>query len=125
MFYFPPDVAAPPPPISSLGPPKHVFYSVEAKGHQKRRVFTVWDVTAPMGRLVMCLGRLNHQNRPKRVPKGSLLMTLVDTFPITKQHPERDRSQVAFSLFFCCFLEGPTIDLLAPAQSKHSFSFSA
>ena len=78
-----------------------------------------------MARLVMCLGRLGHQNRPKRLPKGSLLMSLVDTFPITKQHPERDGSQVAFSLFFCCFLEGPTLDPLAPAQSKHSLPFSA
>ena len=92
----------------------------------KNVVFSrVLGVMAPMARLVMCLGRLGHQNRPKRVPKGSLLMSLVDTFPITKQHPERDGSQVAFSLFFCGFLEGPTLDPLAPAQSKHSLPFSA
>ena len=31
---------------------------------------------------------------------------------------ERVGSQVAFSSVFCCFREGPTLDPLAPAQSK-------
>jgi hypothetical protein len=61
----------------------------------------------------------------KIVPKGSLSMSLFVTFSIKKRPPERDGSQVAFSLFFCCFLEGPTLDPLAPAQSKHSLPFSA
>ena len=60
----------------------------------------------------------------KIVPKGSLLMSLFVTFSIKKRPPERDGSQVAFSLFFCGFLEGPTLDPLAPAQSKHSLPFS-
>ena len=30
-----------------------------------------------------------------------------------------------FSLCFCGFLKGPTLDPLAPAQSKHRFSFLA
>ena len=52
-------------------------------------------------------------------------MSFFDTCSIKKRHPERDGSQVGFSLFFCGFLEGPTLDPLAPAQSKHSLPFSA
>ena len=70
----------------------------------KNVVFSrVLGVMAPMGRLVTGLVHLGRQNHPKRNPKGSLLMSLVDTFSITKQHPERDRSQVAFSMFFVVF----------------------
>ena len=38
--------------------------------------------------------------------------------------PERVGSQVEFVRFLCGFLEGLTFDLLALAQSKHSFPFS-
>ena len=45
----------------------------------KNVVFScVKDVLAPMGRLVMCLGRLGHQKLSKRVPKASLLMSFFD-----------------------------------------------
>ena len=44
----------------------------------KNVVFSrVLGVLAPMGRLVMCLGRLGHQNRPKNVTQGSLLLYLL------------------------------------------------
>ena len=66
----------------------------------------VWCVMVPMGRLLVCLGRLGHQNHPKRVPQNSLLMSLFDTCSIKKRHPERDGSQVEFSLFFLWFSGG-------------------
>ena len=44
----------------------------------KNVVFSrVLGVMAPMARLVTCLGRLGHQNRPKSVPKASLLLFLL------------------------------------------------
>ena len=69
---------------------------------------------APMGSLVTCLVRLGHQNHPKSVPKGSLLLYLLACW---------FEGRVFFDI--CGFLEGPTLDLLAQAQSKRSFSFSA
>ena len=85
----------------------------------------VWGVMAPKASLVDCLGRLGLQNRAIMFPKGSLLMSRTDICSIKKRHPERDGSQIAFSLCCVCFLEGPTLDPLAPAQSKRSCSFSA
>ena len=88
----------------------------------KNVVFSrVLGVMAPRGRLVTCLGRLGQQNRPQGFPFD---VTFCHFFN-KKRPPERDGSQVAFSLFFCGFLEGPTLDPLAPAQSKHSLPFSA
>ena len=74
----------------------------------------VWGVMAPMGRLVMCLGRLGRQNRPKSVPKASLLLYLLACV---------FEGRVFFDI--CGFLEGPTLDPLAQAQSKRIFPFSA
>ena len=85
----------------------------------KNVVFSrVLGVMAPMARLVTCLGRLGHQNRPKGLPFDV-------TFSIKKRPPERDGSQVAFSLFFCDFIKGPTLAPPAPAESKQSLPFSA
>ena len=92
----------------------------------KNVVFSrVLGVMAPMGRLVMCLGCPGRQNRPKRIPTDSISMLRVDICFAKKRNPEQVVSQVAFSTFFCCFLEGPTLGPLAPAQSKHNFSCSA
>jgi hypothetical protein len=83
----------------------------------KNVVFSrVLGVMAPMARLVMCLGRLGHQNRPTMVPKGSLSMLFSHICSIKKQYPEHVGSQVWFSTFCCGFLEGPTLHPLAPAQ---------
>ena len=69
---------------------------------------------ARMGNLVTCLVRLGHQNRPKSVPKASLLLYLLACV---------FEGRVFFDI--CGFLEGPTLDPLAQAQSKRSLSFSA
>ncbi len=58
---------------------------------------------------------------PKCVQRASFGCHFLN-FSIRNKYPERDGSQVAFSLCFCGFLKGPTFDPLAPAQSKHSFS---
>ena len=68
---------------------------------------------APKASLVTCLGRLGHQNRPKNVPKGHLLLYLLACW----------FEGLGF-FAFCGFLQGPTLDPLAQAQSKQNLSFS-
>ena len=70
--------ACPPQPGSSLHPSNAYVLQCLTSWALKNVVFSrVWGVMAPMGRLVACLGRPGHQNRPKSIPKGSLLLYLL------------------------------------------------
>ena len=64
----------------------------------------------PKASLVTCLGHPGHQNRPRSIPKGSRLLYLLACW---------FEGRVFFDIWG--FLNGPTLDPLAQAQSKRSF----
>ena len=53
-----------------------------------------------------------------RQPPGLPFDIIFNTFLLKNVILERVGSQAAVSVFFCDFREGPTLDPLAPAQSK-------
>ena len=55
---------------------------------------------------------------PFRQPPGLPFEVIFSTFSLKNSILERVGSQAAVSVFFCDFREGPTLDPLAPAQSK-------
>ena len=97
-FTSPPQVAPPPPQTGHLDPSRSRVLQCLGSWAIKNVVFSyVWGVMAPMGKLVTCLGRLGRQNRIKgsrRVCFGGHCLL----FFRKKRDPEREGSQVAFSL---------------------------
>ena len=92
------------------------------KGYQKERI---WE---PLG---LPFGTLFQKNRSLeaasnfdlifhafRQPPGLPFEVIFSTFSLKNIILERVGSQAAVSVFFCDFREGPTLDPLAPAQSK-------
>ena len=101
-----------------------VLRCLGSQRHQKRRVFSCLGRDGSDGQACHVPGASGASKSAQKAPKGRPCDVSFNTFLIQKRHPERDGSQVAFSTFCCGFLEGPTLDPLAPAQSKRSFSCS-
>ena len=98
LFYLFPRSAAPSPQTGHLDTSRTCVLQCLGSWAIKNVVFShVWGVMAPMGKLVTCLGRLGRQNLIKgsrRVCFGGHCLL----FFREKRYPEREGSQVAFSL---------------------------
>ena len=98
MFYPSPTSAPPSPQTGHLDPSSsRVLHCLGSRALRNVVFSVVWGVMAPMGKLVTCLGRLGRQNRIKgsrRVCFGGHCLL----FFRKKRYPEREGSQVAFSL---------------------------
>ena len=107
--------AAPPPPNSILGPPKHVFYSVSALGPSKTSCFlesgALWLQRPVLSRAWAVLAI-------RIVPKMTHRAPFCCTF-------WRVGSKVLFSLLFVVFSRGSDPRSARAGQSKRSFSFWA
>ena len=97
-FTSPPEGAPPSPQTGHPDPSRRRVLQCLSSWAIKNVVFSyVWGVMAPMGKLVTCLGRLGRQNHIKgsrRVCFGGHCLL----FFRKKRYPEREGSQVAFSL---------------------------
>ena len=78
MFSLAARSCAPPAAGFRSGPLQNTCFTVfSALAPQKIMFSRVWGAMPPKASLVTCLGRLGHQNRPKKFPKGSLLLCLL------------------------------------------------
>ena len=115
-FPYPPQGARPLLPISSLGPSKaYVLQCLMPWACEKRSVLLCLGRYGSKGQSCHVPGASWPSKSPQKAPKG---LPFAVPFGVLLR-----RSR--FLCFLCGFLEGPTLDPLAQAQSKRSLSFSA